>query len=63
MNKIMVRNSITEFIIFTTQSNKENIDVRVESENIWLTQKLIAKLFGVEINTVNYHIKEILNAK
>ena len=59
----MVRNSITEFIIFTTQSNKENIDVRVESENIWLTQKLIAKLFGVEINTVNYHIKEILNAK
>lgn len=57
--KLTIRNSTAEFLIFTTQSGKDTIDVRVEDENIWLTQKLIAKLFGVEINTINYHLKEI----
>lgn len=36
--------------------------MRFEDENIWLTQKLIAKLFGVEVNTINYHLKEIFNS-
>lgn len=58
----MLRSSSAEFLIFTTQSGKENIDVCIEDENIWLTQKLIAKLFGVGINTVNYHLKEIFNS-
>jgi hypothetical protein len=60
--KLAIRNSTAEFIIFTTQSGKNTIDVRIENENIWLTQKLIAKLFGVEINTINYHLKEIFKS-
>ena len=58
-NKLVIRNSTAEFLIFTTQSGKDTIEVRFENENIWLTQKLIAKLFGVEVNTINYHLKEI----
>lgn len=58
-NKLAIRNSTAEFLIFTTQSGKDTIEVRFENENIWLTQKLIAKLFGVEVNTINYHLKEI----
>ena len=61
-NKLVIRNSTTEFLIFTSQAGEEGIEVRAEDENVWLTQKLIAKLFGVEVNTINYHLKEIFNS-
>jgi hypothetical protein len=57
--RIMIKYSTTEFLIFTSQAGEDGIEVRVEDENVWLTQKLIAKLFGVEVNTINYHLKEI----
>jgi hypothetical protein len=60
--KLQIRNSTAEFLIFTSQAGEESIEVRVEDENIWLTQKLIAKLFGIETNTVNYHLKEIFES-
>ena len=59
--RIMIRNSTAEFLVFTTQAGEDGIEVRVEDENVWLTQKLIAKLFGVEVNTINYHLKEIFS--
>jgi hypothetical protein len=59
--KLQIRNSTAEFLIFTKQAGEDTIEVRVQDENIWLTQKLIAKLFEVEVNTANYHIKEIYN--
>ena len=33
-----------------------------EAEPIWLTQKLMARLFGVEVDTVNYHLKEVFQS-
>jgi hypothetical protein len=59
IKKLTIRNSTTEFLIFTKQNGKDTIDVLVDKENIWLSKKLIAKLFGVEVNTINYHLKEI----
>lgn len=59
--QLRIRNSTAEFLIFTSQAGEDDIEVRVEDENVWLTQKLIAKLFGVEVNTINYHLKEIFN--
>lgn len=61
--KLQIRNSTTEFLIFTSQSGENTIEVRVENEMVWLTQKLIAELFGVEVNTINYHLKEIYKSK
>lgn len=61
--KLIIRNSTAEFLIFTSQAGEEGIEVRVEDENVWLTQKLIAKLFGVEVNTINYHLKEIFQSE
>ena len=61
--KLKIRNSTAEFLIFTTQKGENTLDVRVEDENIWLTQKLIAKLFGVQVNTINYHLKEIFKSE
>ncbi len=60
---LQIRNSTAEFLIFTSQSSENTIEVRVEDETVWLTQKLIAELFGVEVNTINYHLKEIFKSK
>lgn len=57
--KIQIRNSTAEFLIFTNQSKTSSIEVRYEDETIWLSQKLMASLFDVEVNTINYHLKEI----
>ncbi len=57
--KIQIRNSTAEFLIFTNQSKTSTIEVRYEDETIWLSQKLMSELFDVEVNTINYHLKEI----
>ncbi|MFA6160281.1 MAG: virulence RhuM family protein [Parcubacteria group bacterium] len=57
--KLLIRNSTAEFLIFTSQAGEDGIEVRVEDENVWLTQKLIAKLFEVKIPTINEHLKNI----
>lgn len=46
-------------MIFTNQDNKDSIEVRIEDETIWLTQKLVATLFEVTIPTINEHLKNI----
>ena len=33
--------------------------MRYEDENIWLTQKLMAQLYDVDVRTINYHVKKI----
>ncbi len=58
-NSKLIRNSTAEFLIFTTQSNENSIEVRFEDETIWLSQKMMAELFEVGVNTINYHLKEI----
>ena len=43
----------------------ENISVEVlyNEEDFWLTQKSMSKLFNVEVNTINYHLKEIFKSE
>jgi len=62
-NRLIIRNSTAEFLVFTSQAGEDGIDVRVEDENVWLTQKLIAKLFDVKIPTINEHLKNIFETK
>ncbi len=57
--KLQIRNSTAEFLIFTSQADENTIEVMVQDETVWLTQKMIATLFEVEVNTINYHLKEI----
>jgi len=60
---LTIRNSTTEFLIFTTANGQDTIEVKVEDETVWLTQKLIAKLFDVSVATVNEHLKNIFKTK
>ena len=59
MSKKLIRNSTAEFLIFTAQEGKNSIEARFEDETIWLTQKLMAELFEVDISTINEHLKNI----
>lgn len=62
-NKFQIKNSTAEFLIFTSQSGSGTIEVRVENETVWLSQKLMAELFEVEIPTINEHLKNIYKTK
>ena len=49
----------SNIIFYSTPQGEVHIEVFKEEETFWLTQKKIAELFGVEVNTINYHLKEI----
>jgi len=51
--------STAEFLVFTSQAGENAIEVRIEDETVWLTQKLIAVLFDVTVPTVNEHLANI----
>ena len=61
--KIQIRNSTAEFLVFTTQAGEKGIEVRVEDETVWLTQKLIGVLFDVDVRTVSEHLQNIFNSE
>ncbi len=60
-NKITIRSSAAEYLTYVAAvgDNPESIEVRYEDENIWLTQKMLATVYGVDVRTINYHIKKI----
>lgn len=59
--EITIRSSAAEYLTFiaATGDDKNTVEVRYEDENIWITQKMLAVLYEVETNTINYHIKKI----
>jgi len=58
----LIRNSTAEFLIFTGQAGEQSIEARYEDETIWLSQKLMAQLFDVDVRTVNEHLKNIFKS-
>jgi len=60
--QLQIRNSTAEFLIFTGQAGEDGIEVRVEGETVWLTQRLIAELFAVTIPTINEHMTKLFES-
>ena len=56
---MQIRNSTIDFLTFTRQSGEDSVEVRVQDNDVWLTQASIAKLFGVERSVVTKHLKKI----
>jgi len=56
-NTKLIRNSTAEFLIFTSQNQEESIEARYEDETVWLSQKLMAELYNVNVATINEHLK------
>lgn len=59
--EITIRNAAAEFLVFVSTIGEQphSIELRYQDENIWLTQRLMAELYGVELSTINEHIKKI----
>lgn len=52
-----------KIIIYQTENEDIKVDVYFEDETFWLSQKSMANLFNVEINTINYHLSQIYNSE
>lgn len=59
--EITIRSSAAEYLTFAAAAggSGDSIEMRYEDENIWLTQKMMAALYDVDVRTVNDHIKKI----
>lgn len=61
-NKLQIRNSTVDFLVFTKDAHEEGIEVRVQDNNVWLTQKAISQLFDVDRSVVTKHLKKIFES-
>ena len=61
--ELIVHSSAAEYLTFvaSTGNSDASFELRYEDENIWLTQKMMAELYGVDVRTINEHIKKIYN--
>lgn len=53
----------SNIILYTTDNGSVSVQVQFEDGTLWLTQKRMAELFGVEVPTINYHLKEVFKSK
>ena len=58
-NKLMIRSSAAEFLIFERQKKENGVEVRFENGDLWLTQKAISILYDVDRTVITKHIKNI----
>lgn len=59
--EITIRSSAAEYLTFiaATGENPTRVELRYEDENVWLTQRMMAELYGVDVRTINEHIQKI----
>ena len=62
-DEITIRSSAAEYLTYVASvgGDESSVEMRYEDENIWLSQKMMAVLYDVDVRTINYHIKKILN--
>ena len=55
------KSSAAQFLTYVASVGNvdERYEIRYEDENIWMSQKMLAQVYGIEINSINYHIKKI----
>lgn len=64
-NEITIRSSAAEYLTYVAAigDDSDSIEVRYEDEDIWLTQKMLATVYGVNVATINEHISNIYKDK
>lgn len=60
-DEITIRSGAAEYLTYVASvgDQQDSIEMRYEDENIWLTQKMMATLYDVDVRTINEHIKKI----
>ena len=59
-DEVTIRSSAAEYLTYVASvgDQQDSIEMRYEDENIWLTQKMMAMLYDVNVRTVKEHIKK-----
>ena len=57
----IVRSSAAEYLTFVAASGKGGVEAIYADESIWLTQKMLAQLYDVDVRTINYHLKKVFS--
>ena len=62
-DEITIRSSAAEYLTYVASvgDQQDSIEMHYEDENIWLTQKMMATLYDVDVRTINYHVKKIFS--
>jgi len=60
-DEVTIRSSAAEYLTYVASvgDQQDSVEMRYEDENIWLTQKMMATLYDVDVRTINEHIKKI----
>ena len=60
-DEVTIRSSAAEYLTYVASvgDQQDSVEMRYEDENIWLTQKIMATLYDVDVRTINEHIKKI----
>ena len=58
-NEITIRSSAAEYLTFITASGEGGVSAVYADENVWLSQKMMAELYGINVRTINDHLKKI----
>jgi hypothetical protein len=59
MKKLRIKDGFTDFLLYTSPNGKVKIEVILNEETVWLTQKAISALFGVQVPAISKHIDNI----
>ncbi len=57
----LIRSSAAEYLTFVAATGESGVEVVYADENIWLSQKMMATLYDVDVRTVNYHLQKIFS--
>lgn len=57
----LTRASAAEYLTFIAANGEQGVEAVYADESIWLSQKMLGELYGVETNTINYHLKKIFS--
>ena len=59
INNLTIKDELTEFLLYTTNESNVKVETYLHNETLWLPQKRMAELFGVDVTTINEHLKNI----
>ena len=61
-DEVTIRSSAAEYLTYVASvgNEQDSIEMCYEDENIWLTQKMMATLYDVDVRTINEHIKKFI---
>jgi len=62
MKKLTLKDELTEFLLYSTPSNEIKVEIFIHNESVWLPQKRMAELFGVQRPAITKHLKNIFES-